>query len=127
MPIDEWFLICCLPGDVYYRYSVPNHAVDPGYPSSLSSWNIPGNQVSAAAQWTNSRSYFFTSNGEYYRYNDGQSNVDAGYPLDTAPNWQKCSCSGKVDAVTLTQDGSTYIFERELPEARCQLTIDIIV
>ncbi|XP_033644238.1 matrix metalloproteinase-19-like [Asterias rubens] len=75
-------------GDQYYRFS--DDGVDAGYPRALSVWNIPGNQVSAAVQGTNSRTYFFTPDGVYYRFNDQQFNVAAGYPRDTAENWQGC-------------------------------------
>ena len=77
-----------LAGDEYYRFS---SRVDTGYPRPLSVWNIPGNQVSAATQWINSRTYFLTSSGDYYRYNDRNFDVDAGYPRDVATNWQGCT------------------------------------
>ena len=57
----------------------------------MSVWNIPGNQVGAVAQWTNYRTYFFTPNGDYYRFNDRTFRVDAGYPRDVATLWQGCT------------------------------------
>ena len=65
--------------------------MDTGYPRPLSVWRIPGNQVGAVTQWTNSRTYFFTTDGQYYRFNDGTFNVDAGYPRSVATLWQGCS------------------------------------
>ena len=60
-------------------------------PQPLSSWNIPGNQVSAAVQWINSRTYFLTSGGDYYRFDDNAFAVADGYPRDIATNWQGCT------------------------------------
>ncbi|XP_071808779.1 matrix metalloproteinase-19-like [Asterias amurensis] len=86
-------------GDEYYRFS---SRVDTGYPRPLSVWNIPGNQVSAATQWINSRTYFLTSSGDYYRFNDRNFDVDAGYPRDVATNWQ--GCTNTLQATPSTND-----------------------
>ncbi|XP_022104779.1 matrix metalloproteinase-19-like [Acanthaster planci] len=86
-------------GNQYYRY---NQGVSQRYPQPLSVWNIPGNDVVAAVRWINRRTYFFNSNGEYYRYSNSRLGVDRGYPQNVALAWQ--GCANTLAAATPTTD-----------------------
>ncbi|XP_038046937.1 matrix metalloproteinase-14-like [Patiria miniata] len=89
-------------GDQYYRF---NGRVDYGYPRPLSVWNIPGNQVGAAVQWLNSRTYFFAPSSDgYFRFNDRNFRVDAGYPQSTATTWQGCNTNLVEEPGTSSDD-----------------------
>ena len=58
-------LICT--GNKYWRYF--GNRIDYGYPRELKVWRGLPKVITAAFQWKNGRTYFF-SGDKYYRYND---------------------------------------------------------
>ena len=78
-------------GNRYLRYRVSNDTVDPGYPKYISAgWSnmfAPFTDgIDAAVNWGNGVAYFFKG-PQYVRVTIASNAVDAGYPLDIAPNW----------------------------------------
>ena len=63
-------------------------------------WNGIPNDLNAATQWKNGKSYFF-KNGEYYRFDDNtfavDSNLKAIYPRATGEWWFGCQNNPKSD------------------------------
>ena len=64
----------------------------------LSDLGLPAatTRIDAAVIWEgNGRPYFFVGN-DYYRFNEGSGQIDAGYPRPITPNWK--NIPGNVDA-----------------------------
>jgi len=72
-------------GNGYVRYDWASGNVDPGYPASLSAWNLPGDFANGIDDAINGqgdfagKAYFFRG-GEYVRYDWASGNVDPYYP-----------------------------------------------
>ena len=92
------------------------------YPKSISLWDLPNN-MEAALQWDNGRTYFFKS-GNYWRFNDRRFTIDKGdpsFPRPTAQWWFGCPktqqlIQGDSDEVTLSEadDAIASEFEEDL-------------
>jgi len=80
-------------GTRYYSFHVNRRRQDrQGYMSR--DWRgLPVHGVSAAMQYTNGRTYFFSSNGVYYRWDDDEDRVDVAnprFPRNTGEWWFGC-------------------------------------
>jgi len=80
-------------GNRFYSFNVNRRRLDrQGYMSS--GWRgLPIYGVTAAMQYTNGRTYFFSRNGVYYRWNDDKDEVDVAnprFPRNTGEWWFGC-------------------------------------
>ena len=67
-----------------------------GYPRKTSTWSGIPNQIDAALQWNNGKTYFFKGS-KYWKFNDATVSVDQsppGYPRSTGKWWFNCSGQG---------------------------------
>lgn len=80
-------------GNRYYSFSVSRRRLDqPGLMSQ--GWRgLPAYGVTGAMQYTNGRTYFYSRNGVYYRWNDDKDAVDVAtprFPRNTGEWWFGC-------------------------------------
>ena len=85
--------------------------IDDGYPRDMKVWRGIPNNIDAAFQWKNGRSYFFKGN-QYYAFDDNDVRVlkvrDDPYPRDVASYWMGCTNPQvKIDPVGGAR-GSAY-------------------
>ena len=80
-------------GEKYWRYN-ERKGIDYRYPrlTRLSWLGVPDN-LDAAIQWKNGKSYFFKGR-QYYGIDDFSTSVGSGYPKDIATYWMACSSNG---------------------------------
>jgi hypothetical protein len=105
-------------GSKFVRYDWATDDVDPGYPASMSLWNVPGafvNGIDASLNGVGSfdgKAYFFRGS-EFVRYDWASGTVDAGYPLPVSVwNLPGAFASG-VDAALEgigSLDGKAFFF-----------------
>lgn len=76
----------------------------------MSNWDLP-DTIIAATQWSNRYTYFFSRNGDYYRFNDKTFSIDNGdppYPRDTGKWWFGC---GKDSKAVKKEEGLVSLFD----------------
>ena len=102
-------------GSIYWKFDPDKSPpVDPSYPRPISNWDGIPNNLDAAMQYSNGKSYFFR-NGRYYRFDDKNFVLDSSanppFPRETGFWWFGCSAAssplkrvedvGWVDLATL--------------------------
>ena len=80
--------------------------MDTSYPRPISNWDGIPNNVDAAMQYSNEKTYFF-KDGKYYRFDDEKFSLDEDanppFPRETGFWWFGC----QSNSVRLTKQGDT--------------------
>jgi len=81
-------------GSIYWKFDPDKSPpVDPSYPRPISNWDGIPNNLDAAMQYSNGKSYFFR-NGRYYRFDDKNFVLDSSanppFPRETGFWWFGC-------------------------------------
>jgi hypothetical protein len=101
-------------GERYWRYDPERKQVDIGYPRAIADgWRgIIPNNIDAALQWGNGRSYFFKGK-DYFAIDDYTLEVlkaDPPYPRKISTYWMGCSPEGLIGGKISPVESSTTVF-----------------
>nr|XP_014352751.1 PREDICTED: matrix metalloproteinase-17-like [Latimeria chalumnae] len=90
-------------GSQYWVFK--DNALEEGYPRSIMDFGLPEEGIDGAFSCPHDAKTFFFKDGQHWRYDETETRMDPGYPLENGP------LPSNIDDVTSGTDGSVYFFK----------------